>query len=454
MKRLFILLLAGAMALTAQTASAYSTVDTIRNLSPRDTLTLYTFSGQNSGYLSGNNSYGDQQKAELFTGPNGGYLTGALIGFGYANILPADSTVGVVINAYTGNAGTGPGATIASDTVTLGQIAAAITAGTKLYVPFAGQPLLSPQTFFISVVLPATGDTIAILTNQQDATDGQGWEQWNDNTWHSWVPTYGTFPYQFGLDIEAITQAGQPLPAFFSTLLYNCGGSANVTFYNNSSNTVGSIQWYFPGGTPSSSTSDTVVVSYADTGSYPVYLIASVYSYTDTLVSAVQVFTQITASTSSTPATGSTATGTATVTGLTGNAPLSYVWSDANSDTSATITGLTAGTYYVTITSAPGCFIVDSAVVTSINGIATLNGVNAIQVYPNPADNMLNINWGTATTVSYSIADMSGRELKAYAVSGTQVSTIDISWLASGTYQITVAPSKGRAAQSLRFVKM
>ena len=190
MKRLFTLLLSGAMALTAQTASASASIDTISNLSSRDTLTLYTFNGSNSGYLSGNNSYGDLEKAEQFRGPLGANVTGALIGFGYAYILPADSSTTVTINVYSGTASGPNGTTIATATVTLAQIAAAITGGTELYVPFSGAPALTDQTFFVSVVLPTSGDTIAVLTNQQTSLDGQGWEMWSDNSWNYFPPIH------------------------------------------------------------------------------------------------------------------------------------------------------------------------------------------------------------------------------------------------------------------------
>ena len=454
MKRLFTFLLSGAMALVAQTASANMAPDTLSNLSSRDTLTLYTFNGNNSGYLSGNNSYGDLEKAEQFRGPLGSTVTGALIGFGYANVLAADSSTTVTINVYSGTAASGPSTTVlATATVTLAQIAGSI--GSELYVPFVGAPALTDQTFFVSVVLPTTGDTIAILTNQQDATDGQGWERWSDNSWNYFPPTYGTFPYQFGLDIQAITQGGGPVAAFQSSLLNNCGGTANVQFYSTSSNYTDSVQWYFPGGTPSSSTSQSPTVSYTTVGSNPVYLIAvSQFSGSDTLVSSVNVFTAVTVSASSTPATGSTATGTAIVTPLTGTLPFTIQWNDPNQDATDTATGLAPGTYYVQITDSNGCYVIDSAVVGSVSGIASLNGVNAIQVYPSPALNDLNINWGIATTAAYSITDISGRELRAYTATGSQTSTIDISWLAPGTYQISIRAARGSAMQTIRFVKL
>jgi|GEM_PF-6995892 hypothetical protein len=80
------LLLFQNMAICAPVASC----DTITNITSRDTLIYYlNDSAQGGGYLSGNNGYGDEEKAEELSGPVGSQLTGAFIGFGYINYNPA-----------------------------------------------------------------------------------------------------------------------------------------------------------------------------------------------------------------------------------------------------------------------------------------------------------------------------------------------------------------------------
>ncbi|HEX5003288.1 MAG TPA: M43 family zinc metalloprotease [Bacteroidia bacterium] len=57
-----------------------------------------------------------------------------------------------------------------------------------------------------------------------------------------------------------------------------------VSFTDNSTNSPTSVEWIFPGGTPSSSTSSTPVVTYNSTGTYDVTLIVANAGGSDTLV--------------------------------------------------------------------------------------------------------------------------------------------------------------------------
>ena len=454
MKRIYSLFAGLAFALVSLTASATVSCDTISNLTSRDTLTLYLAPG-NTGLLSGNNGYGDLEKAEQFTGPLGGTLGGAFIGFGYANILPADSSTTVTINAYSATAGA-PGATIATTTVTLRQIAAAITAQTELYVTFTSPPTLASQTFFISVVLPTTGDTIAVLTNQiSGALDGQGWERWSDNSWNAYAPTYGTFPYSFGNDIQAVTCGGAPLAALQSSLLNNCSSTATVDFYNTSSNGTDSVHWIFTGGTPATSNSNAPVVNYSATGNYNVTLIAYGTVANDTIHTVVHVYPPVTSTVTVTPASsGSAADGGATVTALTGTQPYQYFWNDPNQDTTRTVSGLTRGTYIVEILSADGCFTLDTVFIWNAAGITTINGNNGVQMFPIPANDVLNIKWDAATTADLTITDVSGKVLATYSVVNSTSQMLDIRTLAPGTYILNIRNTAGHAAQSGRFTKL
>ncbi|CAK9252052.1 unnamed protein product [Sphagnum jensenii] len=140
--------------LCGEKASAAIGCDTISNLTSNDTLTVY-LSPYGSGYLSGNNSSGDLQKGEQFNGPIGSQLTGAFLGFGWVTVSTTDSATPITINAYNESAGA-PDTVITSTTVTLAQIAAAVTAQTELYVSFPAAPTLTANGFFISVVLPTT----------------------------------------------------------------------------------------------------------------------------------------------------------------------------------------------------------------------------------------------------------------------------------------------------------
>ena len=71
---------------------------------------------------------------------------------------------------------------------------------------------------------------------------------------------------------------------------------------------------------------------------------------------------KVTASATSTPESCGTMNGTATVTASGGTAPYTYLWSPG-SQTSQTATGLSAGTYTVTVTDSKGCTGTSSATV-------------------------------------------------------------------------------------------
>ena len=75
-----------------------------------------------------------------------------------------------------------------------------------------------------------------------------------------------------------------------------------------------------------------------------------------------------TASTTSTSATCGNTNGSATVSASAGTGPYTYLWNDANAQTAATATGLSSGTYTVSITDANSCVITESASVSDSGG--------------------------------------------------------------------------------------
>jgi len=456
MKKLFTCALIIGSLFSQNKAVANMSCDTVINLTSRDTLTYYINSADaGGGYLSGNNGYGDVEKAEALSGPLGGSLNGAFIGFGYANVLAGDSATTVTINAYdaTGTGGA-PGATIATATVTLGQIALSVGTG-GLYVPFTTPATLASNNFFISVVLPTTGDTIVLLTNTLTSLDGNGWERWSDNSWNPYNTTYLTYPYYFGNDIAAVVCGGGPLAAFQSSQANTCGTSLTVNFYNTSSNGVDSVKWNFQGGTPSTSTSNNPTVSYTGTGAYTVQLIAYGNSSSDTTYNTVTISPAITGSVTTTPASSSTASdGSATVTGAGGAGALSFYWSDANQDTTEVVSGLSAGTYTVTISDAIGCFTVETAVITYTNSIINLGANKTVKIYPNPANEFLNIDWNTASSADIRISDMTGRVVETFNTENSVTNSFNIHNLATGSYLITLTDKSTNATQTVKFIKL
>jgi hypothetical protein len=126
------------------------------------------------------------------------------------------------------------------------------------------------------------------------------------------------------------------------------------------------------------------------------------------------------------------ANGSASVTASNGTAPFSYTWS--NNANSASIVGLSAGTYTVTVTDVNGCSGQSSAIVNSQNG-PVLNA-SASNISCNGANN------GTAVA-----AAASGSGTYSYVWSNGQTG-FSVNNLSAGVYGVTVTDSNGCAANS------
>ena len=120
--------------------------------------------------------------------------------------------------------------------------------------------------------------------------------------------------------------------------------------------------------------------------------------------------------------------GSATATATGGTGTLSYIWS--NGQNTATVTGLSAGTYYVTIIDANACETTDSLTITAPNSLQTsLNPIaDASCMGFNDGSMALTTIGGTA---GYSFLWNNGD------------TTATITGLAAGSYQVTVTDSNG-----------
>ena len=128
--------------------------------------------------------------------------------------------------------------------------------------------------------------------------------------------------------------------------------------------------------------------------------------------------------------------GTATITAGGGTAPYTYLWS--NGATTASISGLTAGTYSVTVTDANGCTATASYTVTQpALLVATASGTGITCFGGNNGTATVNVTGGTA---SYSYAWT--------GPGGFTASTQSISGLGLGTYTVVVTDGNGCTATS------
>ncbi|MEZ4827606.1 MAG: T9SS type A sorting domain-containing protein [Bacteroidia bacterium] len=147
--------------------------------------------------------------------------------------------------------------------------------------------------------------------------------------------------------------------------------------------------------------------------------------------------------------------GVATATGGGGTGPYTYAWNDPNAQTSATASGLAAGTYAVTVTDANGCSVVDSVDVTeAATGIEDLLDANLIGLYPNPTSGGFTITnldvFGMNTSLVIKIVNATGSEVARWGQKGRNEVNVQLAAdLPDGVYMIEISSGEKRAVKRL-----
>ena len=133
---------------------------------------------------------------------------------------------------------------------------------------------------------------------------------------------------------------------------------------------------------------------------------------------------------------------TATLDGGAGFA--SYTWSNGATTQTLNVDTTTAGTYYVVVTDANGCFGGDSVVVTAVPCLGIDNVVRMVDVkmYPNPTNGELNIaiDGIEGQDAVITIMDLTGKVIESSNINVTsnQVYTYNLSGKASGLYLVRI----------------
>lgn len=244
------------------------------------------------------------------------------------------------------------------------------------------------------------------------------------------VNDYGNNLYIDNIDIsgECTVIDSTPVAIFISNLTSICEGDT-VNFTDVSQNNPDTWDWSFPGGTPTSFTSQNPNVVYYTQGSYPVTLIVSNSRGRDsvTLSSYITVSENpsVTLSGDQSLCSGdSTGTVSANVGG--GNDPYSYEWNTGS--ISNMITGLGAGIYSVTVTDSNSC------IQTATYSISS-NSAPSVQLTVVDAD------CNGASTGAASL-NPTGNGPFSYMWSNGNSNSINPN-LSAGTYYYTVTDSNG-----------
>jgi len=223
----------------------------------------------------------------------------------------------------------------------------------------------------------------------------------------------------------------------------------SVTFSNESSCSPTTLNWIFDGGDIATSTDPSPTVTYSGPGYYDVTLIAGNSSGKDTLVKnlAVHVFSPAAINIVSTTDNGSNS-GTATITPLGGTPPFTFKWNDPAQQTTATATGLSAGTYTVTITDANGCSYISSVAVL-FSEPSALDDFTKFgwSVFPNPTNREINI--VLDQTADVIIINALGQSVWSQDLLPTGLNVLDVSHWPHGVYSIRISAGELTAAKKM-----
>jgi hypothetical protein len=137
-----------------------------------------------------------------------------------------------------------------------------------------------------------------------------------------------------------------------------------------------------------------------------------------------------------------------------GNGGYSFAWSGPDNYTSADedLTGIVAGEYTVTVTDANGCSVTEMFGVPV--GIGEYTFLQTIAVSPNPSTGLFNLNLEGATgeNVVLNVYDAQARMVWTNTLSqawGSVRSTIDLSGMATGVYQLELVANGSRQTVQL-----
>lgn len=413
------------------------TCDTLSNFSGNYQPAILPVPAPGWGYVSGHNAFLNNAKAEyyFYTGTNT-HIDGVVMGFGYAFTVSPVSTITATV--WDGTGGT-PGPVLGQKDVLIQDIMMAVGTLQPTVVQFDNLvPVPAGGEFFVGFTMTAGTDTVAVITNTPgDVPFGQGtaWEQQANGSWFNYNSLAA---WQFDATHAIFPTLSTPVNASFTPSNATACENVDITFDASTSDNAVTYNWFFPGGTPLSSTSATPTVNYATSGTYDVTLIVTNGCQSDTLTrnSIIEIVNYcpptcdlVTTISTNSPSCNGGNDGFATTQTSGGVGPYTFAWS--NSATTDTAFNLTTGSYDVTVTDANGCFVIASFSVGQPSQL-TATGATTDPTICNGTD-------GTATAIASGGA---GNYTYSWNTIPTQTTATAIN-LGQGNYACTVTDANG-----------
>lgn len=193
-------------------------------------------------------------------------------------------------------------------------------------------------------------------------------------------------------------------------------------------------------------------------GPNPIYLAAGTYMVTITDQNGCTVVDStaltepppLAMTLSSSPEIATQSPGTATAVPTGGAPPYTYLWSDSLAQTTATATGLSAGTYTVIVFDDNGCPIVDSVMVELVINTRESTLLKDLKLYPIPVHELLKLDGAAQLpgAVKFSLSSASGQQVASWSFE-SMPHKISLSDLPPGIYFLRIIAADGSRAWKL-----
>ncbi len=171
--------------------------------------TIYNSTG--GGYVCGTNGYGDIQKAAVFPTTTPLYIVGAIYWFAAKEEGSGNPNSKITYRVYQcdgpgtdggGNTvSTAPGTVVAFQDELLSALDTGTQYATGANIWMLSSPVSTSSDFAIGFTMSglAAGDTVGLVSSTDGDAGGMdlSWEEWSDNTWHSFLD-----PNNWNLDLD------------------------------------------------------------------------------------------------------------------------------------------------------------------------------------------------------------------------------------------------------------
>lgn len=312
-----------------------------------------------------------------------------------------------------------------------------------------------PTALFSTPSNACLGDTITVFNNSILATSGT-W--YLNNTLNSTddsteIRFTSVGIYQLKLTAQtcyyssdfnqSITVIDCKLPLINFTAASNRICASSEVQFNDVSLNSTSRQWYFPGGTPSTSSIQNPIVTYNQPGIYSVMLTATNVHGSQT---AMRLNYMTVYSIPSIPVI--TVAGNQFISSLANRYQWYFNSSSIPYETSQDYYASTAGYYQIQVTDNNQCSNISEPIYYSSTGINNNISTIDFKIYPNPARDFFSIHLPVNYSGTINIINMNGQKIFERNISGQEMTVaIDVSKFSKGVYKILFINTKGITTQ-------